>query len=538
MDSRQDDDVALVFAYHERSKHNFGRYAASLGYLDWATQPDPFRRFDGAPLTPLPLSGNRISTPYGTLFSSDSPAAQPLDADSIGALLELALGISAWKSAGGARWALRNNPSSGNLHPTEGYLVCGPLPGVKAGVHHYAPAIHALEHRCAFEPPLKDAVLVGLTSIHWREAWKYGERAYRYCQHDVGHAIAAIRFAAAALGWRALLLPDAADSEIAALLGLDRPEDFREAEDESPDSLLLITPNPAVATEITDLVATARAGTWAGAANRLSVTHHPWPIIEETAVAAAKPASAEAPRSVRPASQPSPPTDLRAVDIIRQRRSAQAYDPRRTLKADAFFAIVDRLAPRNAAPFDVLPWNPLIHPVIAVHRVQDVAPGLYCVVRFPEIRNRLKAAFSSTFDWAVEYEAPGIALYHLCDGDYREAMRVVSCTQDIASHGFFTLGMIADFAPVIRDRGAWWYRRLFWEAGIVGQALYLEAEAQGVRATGIGCYLDDAFHGLLGLETNEFQSMYHFTVGYPVEDERLLTEPPYTHLERERGSSE
>ena len=34
--------------------------------------------------------------------------------------------------------------------------------------------------------------LVALTSIHWREAWKYGERAFRYCQHDLGHAIAAV----------------------------------------------------------------------------------------------------------------------------------------------------------------------------------------------------------------------------------------------------------------------------------------------------------------------------------------------------------
>ena len=25
-------------------------------------------------------------------------------------------------------------------------------------------------------------MLVALTSIHWREAWKYGERAFRYCQ--------------------------------------------------------------------------------------------------------------------------------------------------------------------------------------------------------------------------------------------------------------------------------------------------------------------------------------------------------------------
>ena len=36
------------------------------------------------------------------------------------------------------------------------------------------------------------------------------------------------------------------------------------------------------------------------------------------------------------------------------------------------------------------------------------------------------------------------------------------------------------------------YRRLFWECGLIGQVLYLEAEAAGVRGTGIGCFYDDA----------------------------------------------
>src|SRR5262249_49174860 len=45
----------LVVAYHERTKHHFHRFAASVGYMDWATQPDPFRRYDGASLVRLPF---------------------------------------------------------------------------------------------------------------------------------------------------------------------------------------------------------------------------------------------------------------------------------------------------------------------------------------------------------------------------------------------------------------------------------------------------------------------------------------------------
>ena len=73
------------------------------------------------------------------------------------------------------------------------------LPGVggcDAGVYHYDPLHHALERRASLPGPLCAGLagpgfLVGLTSIFWREAWKYGERAFRYCQHDVGHALGA-----------------------------------------------------------------------------------------------------------------------------------------------------------------------------------------------------------------------------------------------------------------------------------------------------------------------------------------------------------
>jgi nitroreductase len=68
--------------------------------------------------------------------------------------------------------------------------------------------------------------LIGFTSIHWREAWKYGERAYRYCQHDLGHAIAAMRFSARMLGWQMVLVEEPADQDIAMLLGLNRDGDF------------------------------------------------------------------------------------------------------------------------------------------------------------------------------------------------------------------------------------------------------------------------------------------------------------------------
>ena len=74
------------------------------------------------------------------------------------------------------------------------------------------------------------------------------------------------------------------------------------------------------------------------------------------------------------------------------------------------------------------------------------------------------------------------------------------------------------------------YRRLHLEAGAVGHALYLEAEASGLRGTAMGCFLDEETHALLGLEGRAFQVLYHFAVGRPFEDPRLRTAEPYGHV--------
>jgi SagB-type dehydrogenase family enzyme len=195
--------------------------------LDWASQPRPFRTYEGTTSYSLyPASGwvdggyEPAPIGYAELFTPERPVSAPIPAHvgaALGDLLRHSLGLSAWKRHAGSRWSLRVNPSSGNLHPTEAYVMCGPVPGLaaRAALYHYAADRHALEERCRFDSSLwaevcerrDGVVLIALTSIHWREAWKYGERAFRYCQHDLGHAIAAIRLAAGLIGWRAELLP-------------------------------------------------------------------------------------------------------------------------------------------------------------------------------------------------------------------------------------------------------------------------------------------------------------------------------------------
>ena len=229
------------------------------------------------------------------LFGAATVTSRPFTLGTVGLFLELSLGLSARKEIADSSWYLRMNPSSGNLHPTEAYAVLPALAGLPggAGVYHYAPLHHALEQRARWPQgaePDAAGFHVGLTSITWREAWKYGERAFRYCQHDVGHALAALRFAAAALGWRVQLLPEWDDAQIARLLGLDRAEDFADAERETPELLVRVIVNEAAAAPLSPAADTAIE--WFGRANRLSHSHVEWPVIDE-AIAASERMTAE-----------------------------------------------------------------------------------------------------------------------------------------------------------------------------------------------------------------------------------------------------
>src|SRR5262249_51166058 len=154
--------------------------------------------------------------------------------------------------------------------------------------------------------------------------------------------------------------------------------------------------------------------------------------------------------------------------------------------AGTFYRMLDHLLVRpGLPPWDALPWSPHLHAGIFVHRVVGLAPGLYMLERDPAIHDRLRAAVRPTFLWEQPGDCPQhLRLYCLMRGDLRRAAQTISCHQEIASDGAFSLGMIADFAQTIHRRGAWWYRRLFWEAGVLGHVLYLEAEAAGVRSTG------------------------------------------------------
>lgn len=542
--------VGELRAYHERSKHRFESYADGPGQLDWDAQPAPFRHFDGAPSFPLELAGAWLDRPFAELAK---PYAAPAvaDARSVGALLELSFGLSAWKSWGPSRWALRCNPSSGNLHPAEAYLLANAIPGLPDGVLHYDPLAHALELRAAASPAgRRPWLLIGLSSIMWREAWKYGERAFRYCQLDTGHALGALSYAAALPGWPLRPLPAA---RLAGWLGLERGGDFPGGrygftEREEAEALLAVAapglsvPAPG---EIDDWLA---AAAWHGRASCIDpAPGYRWPLVDEAAAASREAEPAAAAPSSPPAFPPLPglpplpllPPSGGSISLIRRRRSAQRFNPRHRLPKAAFYRLLDALLPRPQVPWNVMAGEPLIHLVLFVLRVDGLEPGLYLLPRSASGAAALAGAlqpadgrFAGRRPLAeIDPDCPPhLELARLCTLGLQEAQRLarsLSCHQDIAATGAFSLVMLGELDSALAA-GGHGYRLLLREAGLVGQAIYLEAEAAGVRGTGIGCFFDDPVHRLLGLADTRFQSIYHFTLGDPVDDPRIESAPPYS----------
>jgi SagB-type dehydrogenase family enzyme len=525
-------EVAL--AYHTRTKHKLERFATGPETLDWDAQPNAFREFEGAPRTQLPLVANQIAARFAQIHMPGEIAPAPHTLTSISALLELSFGLSAWKEYGPDRWALRCNPSSGNLHPTEAYLLARNVSDLDDGIYHYLSRDHALEQRCRHtvkdEAPAQ--IWIGLSSVHWREAWKYGERAFRYCQLDIGHALGAVWYAARTLGWEARLVEGVGSAELATLMGLDRAGDFAGAEREDPDLLIAIHPGPAALTdELERPVPPVATGEWTGKANLLDP--HPmyrWPIIDEVSEAThgGDDACSDPTNRVLPQIPSLKQTcDARAAQLILGRRSAQRFDAKTSMDVDTFHHMLECLLVRPTSPWDLWSFSPRLHPIFFVHRVEGLEPGLYALPRHEAAADSLRQGLRDDFEWKTSKGTPEhLPFFRLLPANCRAIAKTVSCHQAIASDGCFSLSMISEFEATV-PQAPWRYRQLHWEAGLLGQVLYLEAEAAGLRGTGIGCYFDDGLHSLLGITTMQFQALYHFTVGHPVTDARIMTLPAY-----------
>ncbi|MGA9189112.1 MAG: SagB/ThcOx family dehydrogenase [Methanosarcina sp.] len=551
-------DLKAILDYHQTSKHNFKTYAPGPHHLDMQIKPESFLNYNGAQLLSLDKWSDEeikheIFPAYEQAFSPEKLEPSELDAKTISRLFFDSFAISVWKKAEGTKWPLRVNPSSGNLHPTEVYLISGPVNGLikSPSVCHYAPLPHALELRAEFSLDTwkllssgfpKGTFFVGFTSIYWRVSWKYGLRAFRYAQHDIGHAIAALTFAAAGFGWKTSLLADMGSEEIAGLLGISGRKG---PEKQEPACLLAVYPAGETCNRgkvNSSAVSAFEALSWKGVPNILSPKHIEWVGIEKAASAAQKTETdyLEKKCELIPDTQVVSSlkvnnsknlSDLETVplrSVIRKRRSALEMNNSAYMEKEAFYEMLQKTLPVNNPIFNPLAFGSFTHLLLFVNRVKDLLPGLYIFLRKPAEKERFKAAVRPDFLWEKPKNCPSdLEFYLLMEETLDDFAAQLSCAQRKVADACFTACMLSEFEEPLNKFGPWIYPYLFWECGILGQLLYLEAEANGFRGCGIGCFFDDPLHEAIGLRGFEYQDLYHFAVGAPLQEIGVITLPAY-----------
>ncbi|HEV7967863.1 MAG TPA: SagB/ThcOx family dehydrogenase [Candidatus Acidoferrales bacterium] len=505
---RFNNDTERLFAYHQATKHTYHSVRTNARDLDWRNQPDSFRSYEGVPRIDLsaepgfPNAGTfgamAALTAKTELLAEDSTADREkilLDRTWLSRLLWHSMAVSAWKKVPGAaaRYSLRVNPSSGNLHPTETYIASRAVTGIDNGLYHYRADLHAIELRSrgdwtrhlaralgipwASESPL----IVGLTSIFWREAWKYGERAYRYCCHDLGHAMMSVLLAARALGLPGGAVAHFSDARLARAMGLTES-------DEAPMAFLVFPgPGNSVGSSGPSIQPVA------GIPNELSSKEvrcelilgiHASTVLPDPAGPLPQGAAVDHEFAGGRASSSDPPCDAPLGVTVRARRSA--------LDFDAHTPPMGRDELQQLLDFSTRDWRAdwrgnfngetpraengadLVALYLYVHRVRDCRPGVY---RWDRVNRTLE-------------------LLHT--GDVQRVAAFLSLEQALAGNSCFTVSMIADLDEAARRFGNRGYRYVYFEAGAIGQRFYVGAEALGWNATGIGAFYDDDVHRYFG----------------------------------------
>ena len=455
---------SIVFNYHESTKHTPESLRRNNYGLDWASMPHPWRHYDGAPIIDLPANIPVPAIGMMELLHGHRGARISAGAELLSSLFFYSAAVSATKvvASAGYRYALRVNPSSGNLHPTEFHFITRGMDGWEDGIYHYRPSDHTAEQRArGLEPgvfPHAKLVIV-MTAIAWREAWKYQSRAYRYCCLDLGHAQESVRLAGAALGLVLEFHGSFQDDVLGRALRLPA--------DEWPLGVL-------VASDATQ--AGGRQLEWtAGTANQLSSHPVEYPLITDVHQAT-KNGGRWRMEHGWIAAPIAAGRDF--ANVVRTRRSALNFRGLERIPRTHLDTLL-RVGSEGAASIDLF---------VYVHLVDGMEQGVY------------------------HYRAGLLAAVHL--GDQRVRAAGLSLGQDLAGTSCLTISMIANLAQC-------GYRQAHFEAGATGQRLYLAAEAMGLNCTGIGAFFDEEVRRYLGIDEPERQVVYHFAIGHKVEDSRI-----------------
>lgn len=439
--------AAVVDAFHEFSSHSRSGVFRRAASSDWGTRPPPFKALPAAVQQALP---------------------QPLKARAEGLLTRQGLATLLWHTAGisleRGGIVFRTAPSSGALFAAEFYLAVRAAPGIAPGLWHYQPQHQALALLRAGEPgpallPAGAPAALLATALWRRSGHKYGDRSYRYVLADLGHALENTRQVAAALGGSATLLPQFDEAALAALLGIDEAQEGVLAQ-----VLLFGAP-----VQLQALGPAAQVPVQAGPA-ALGVTeaiHRATSLRGATAWAASAVPAAPSTAAATARAAPDP------LPLIAARRSLRRF---------------------SSQPLGAVPLQQVL---VAM----TTAPAqLSTAVRVHVLTLAVEGHAPAAWRW----DAPTQRLLHthaLAARTARAQARAAALGQDVVGDAAAVLVLTLDRAAFAADPAgaARGYRHAFIEAGLLGERLYLQAQALGLGACAVGAFYDDEAAALLGV---------------------------------------
>ena len=476
----RDNQASPAMSYHEATKNWPGDNLARR--VDPAIVPRPFKLYRH--IEPLPLPAPRRS-------EEEAAATSELDIGTLAGLLHYSAGIMRRSTVSGRELVFRAASCTGAAYHIELYVVTAELPDLTAGVYHYDVQDEALrmlrlgDHRglvadalcLAGRDSLPGAFIVA-TSTFWRNAWRYEARSYRHAFWDGGTVLANLLAVAAAHGLASRTLLGFKDDAINELLGVDSR---REA------ALYVVGLGPE-----RDLPATARPTPLPRIdAMPVSPIEIEYPLIYHTHAATSY-GTCEEVRAWRsdgangvallaqPSSWPAPESLIERRGSTRRfrRRSISLNALRETLR-EANSAIRSDLGGRGLA---------LTRTYVAVNAVEGLDAGKY------------------------RYDADSGRMELLERGEFRDLASHLALDQATAGEAAANVYYLADLDAVLSSLGDRGYRAAQLEGGVRGGRVYLAAQEQGLKASGLTFY-DDEVIEFFNLTGSGMEPMFLIVVG-------------------------
>ncbi len=477
--------VEEALSYHEVTKHTYVSVRMPGRGLDWANRPYPFKVYLDAEKVALP---SEFGSPSADLLSALGPskgAGRRIDLQLLAELLFYSAGITrVYRYPFGERYYFRAYPSTGALYQTEVYLVVGDVSGLKPGVYHFDPGEFVLseiregDHRpnlsvlTGDEEVMSCDLAVVLTSIAWRNAWKYGPRSYRHWFWDGGTLCANLVAVAGALGFRYRVTMGFVDDGLNLLLGIDGRK----------EAAIAVVP------------------IWSGGASR--ATGGPIPLSE-----------------VRLRFLPLSRREVEYEEVVRAYKTSRLVDASEVSKWREMAASMGPLRvevegervrlPEPPAGLSLPPLGDVILRRGSTRKFARVPIDgwkLGFVLRTmcsPLVADFLKGAGSLVTPFAIVnavdglrpgayvYDAPRDELVLLKEGNFRRVAEYLCLEQELGGDASATVFLMAPLERALSSLGNRGYRAVQFEAGMRAGLAYLAAHSVGMGVTGLTFYDDD-----------------------------------------------